>query len=69
VYKLDLAEAVYHDSRGGPIDAEFLGPAAGYRDTQCLEVVDRKKRYCLLGFARYVHREKVRAGMAFLEFL
>lgn len=23
--KLDLAEAVYHDSRGGPIDAEFLG--------------------------------------------
>jgi len=69
VNKLDSAEAVYHDSRGGPIDPEFQGPAAGYRNAQRLEVVGRKKRHGLFGFARYVHREKVRAGMQFLEFL
>lgn len=66
--KLDLAEAVHHDGGGGPAEAEFQGPAAGYRDAQRLEVVGRKKRNGLLGFPCNVHGEKVGVGMQFLEF-
>ena len=66
--KLDLPEAVHHDGRGGPAEADFLGPAAGYRDPQRLEVVGRKKSSGVLGFPGNVHGEKVGVGMQFLEF-
>jgi hypothetical protein len=69
VDKLDLAEAVYHDSRGAPNGAEFRGPAVGHRDAQRLEVVGRKKRLGLLSIARNIHCQKVCAGMKSLEFL
>ena len=68
VNELDLTEAVDHDSRGRPVDAEFLRPTAGHRDAQRLEMMGGKKRLGLFGFARNVHREKVRIGMQFLEF-
>lgn len=68
VNKLDLPEAIHHDSRGGYVEAEFQGPAAGYRDAQRLEVVGRKKRSCLLGIPCNVHGEKVDVRMQFLEF-
>jgi len=69
VNELDLAEAVDHDRCGSPIDAELLGPTVCYRNTESLQVMAREERCGLFGIASDVHRQKVRAGMRFLEFL